>query len=210
MFQITRSSISMKKDEVVLKSEFAKQVADLYHDMEEAYDQTAKALDFSCSGCPDNCCDSYFLHHTYTEWAYLWQGLKTMEGSQLQAITEKAAKYVIESEAALARGKRPIIMCPLNTDGLCSLYSYRLMICRLHGLPATFTRPDGQKLDFPGCFRCQEHISRDNSVAPLDRTQFFRGLVKLEIELLAQRRMTAPKVKLTIAQMIVKGPPTLT
>ena len=199
----------MKTDEVILKPEFSNQVADLYHDMEAAYDQTANALDFSCSGCPDNCCDSYFQHHTYAEWAYLWEGLKTLEDSQLQNITAKAAKYLHESEAAFARGQRPIIMCPLNTDGLCSLYSYRLMICRLHGVPATFTRPDGQKVAFPGCFRCQEHISPDNSVAPLDRTQFFRRLAALEMRLLGHRTMTAVRVKLTIAQMIVKGPPIL-
>jgi len=197
----------MKYDDLVLKPEFARRVAELYHDMETAYDQTAKALDFSCAGCPDNCCDSYFLHHTYTEWAYLWQGLNTLDESQLQNISEKAVNYVIESEAALARGERPIIMCPLNADGLCALYTHRLMICRLHGVPATFTRPDGQKLDFPGCFRCQEHVTTDSSVTPLDRTQFFRRLVELEIGLLGHRRMTAPKVKLTIAQMIVKGPP---
>ena len=64
----------MKTDEIVLTPEFAQQVADLYHDMESAYDRTAKSLDFSCSGCPDNCCDSFFLHHTNTEWAYLWHG----------------------------------------------------------------------------------------------------------------------------------------
>ena len=198
----------MKTAEIVLTPEFTRQMAELYHDMEAAYDQTAKALDFSCSGCPDNCCDSYFLHHTYAEWAFLWQGLKTLAESQLRKITAKAAKYVVESEAALARGERPITMCPLNTDGLCALYSYRLMICRLHGVPATFTRPDGQKLAFPGCFRCQEQTAVDNSIAPLDRTQFFRRLVGLELALLSGRK-TAPKVKLTIAQMVVKGPPEL-
>ena len=199
----------MKTAEVVLKHEVLKQVAELYQDMEAAYDQTAKTFDFSCSGCPDNCCDSYFLHHTYTEWAYLWYGLRTLEESQLQNISEKAVKCVVESEAALARGKRAIIMCPLNSDGRCSLYSYRLMLCRLHGVPATFTRPDGQKLDFPGCFRCQDHLAADHSVAPLDRTQFFKRLVGLEIGLLGHKRMTAPRVKLTIAQMIVTGPPEL-
>jgi len=199
----------MNNSAQILRPDFIRKVADLYHDMESAYDQTANALDFSCSGCPDNCCDSYFLHHTYTEWAYLWHGLERLEDSQLKNITEKATKYVIESEAALARGKRPVMICPLNEDGLCSLYSYRLMICRLHGVPAAFMRPDGHKLDFPGCFRCQEHISEGNSVAPMDRTLFFRRLVELELELLGQRRMTAPKVKLTIAQMIAKGPPEL-
>ena len=199
----------MKTAETVLTPEFAEQVADLYRDMETAYDRTVKELDFSCSGCPDNCCDSFFLHHTYTEWAYLWHGLKTLDDKLLHAISEKATNYVIESEACLAKGERPIIMCPLNADGLCTLYLYRMMICRLHGVPATFTRPDGQQLHFPGCFRCQENNSTENSPAPLDRTQFFQRMVNLEIKLLETRRMTAPKVKLTIAQMIVKGPPIL-
>lgn len=199
----------MKKDEAVLTPEFARQVADLYRDIEAAYDETAKALDFSCSGCPDNCCDSYFLHHTYTEWAYLWQGLKTLGTDRLRDIADRAAQYVTKSETAIARGVRPAIMCPLNEAGLCSLYPYRLMICRLHGVPATFTRPDGQKMNFPGCFRCQELMPADSATAPMDRTRFFRRMVELEIELLGPRRLTAPKVKLTIAQMIVKGPPEL-
>lgn len=199
----------MNRDKIVLKPESVEQVAELYRDMETAYDHTAKVLGFSCSGCPDNCCDSYFLHHTYTEWAYLWQGLNALQDSQLRNITEKAGSYVVESEAALASGERPMIMCPLNSGGLCVLYSHRMMICRLHGIPATFTRPDGQKPDFPGCFRCQEQFSGESTDAPLDRTQFFKRLVELEVGLLVHRRMTAPRVKLTIAQMIVKGPPVL-
>ena len=198
----------MKTDEIVLTPEFAGQVADLYRDMESAYDRTAKELDFSCTGCPDNCCDSYFLHHTYTEWAYLWHGLKKLDENLLKSITEKATHYVIESKASLAKEERPIIMCPLNSEGLCTLYSYRMMICRLHGVPATFTRPDGKQQNFPGCFRCQE-INAAEKAAPMDRTQFFQRLVDLEIKLLGNRRMTAPRVKLTIAQMIVKGPPVL-
>jgi len=199
----------MRTGEIMLTPEFAKQVADLYSDMETAYDRAAKNLVFSCSGCPDNCCDSFFLHYTYTEWAYLWHGLKTLNEKQLEAITEKATRYVIESEASLAKGERPVIMCPLNTEGLCALYLYRLMICRLHGVPATFIRPDGQQIHSPGCFRYQENISTENSPAPLDRTQFFKRLVNLELELLGNKRRSAPKVKLTIAQMIVKGPPKL-
>ena len=197
----------MKINAMALTSEFAEKAANLYHDMEVAYDRTAKDLDFSCSGCPDNCCDSFFLHYTYTEWAYLWHGLKTLDDNMLKTITEKASAYVIESEASLEKGERPIIMCPLNSEGLCALYPYRMMICRLHGVPTTFTKPDTQQLHFPGCYRCQEHISTKNALAPLDRTQFFQRLVNLEIELLGNRKRTAPKIKLTIAQMIVKGPP---
>ena len=198
----------MKTNKLEFTPEFLEQVAGLYRDMEDAYDRNAKQLDFSCIGCPDNCCDSFFLHHTYTEWAYLWHGLNKLEKKLLKSITEKASDYVVESEAFLARAERPMIMCPLNAEGLCTLYSYRMMICRLHGVPATFRRPDGKQQKFPGCFRCQE-ITASKKVEPMDRTEFFRRLVNLEIKLLGSRRMTAPRVKLTIAQMIVMGPPAL-
>ena len=199
----------MKATELELTSDLVRAVADLYRDMEAAYDNTAEALGFSCSGCPDNCCDSYFLHHTYTEWAYLWHGLKTIDADRLQAIQKKASEYVVGAESSLARGERPTIMCPLNSEGLCSLYPFRMMICRLHGVPTTFTRPDGKRMNFPGCFRCQEQNPGQKNITPLDRTGFFQRLVNLELGLLGHRRPTAPRVKLTIAQMIVKGPPSL-
>ena len=55
--------------------DLSKKIADLYRRMEEAYDKVAVSLNFSCAGCPDNCCDSFFQHHTYIEWAFLWEGL---------------------------------------------------------------------------------------------------------------------------------------
>lgn len=200
----------MNTNEIVLLPEFAQKVADLYAAMEEAYDRTAEDLDFSCSGCPDNCCDSYFQHHTYTEWAYLWEGLNELAADRLESILAKAGEYVSLSETSLAQGERPMRMCPLNEAGMCTLYLYRMMICRLHGVPATFTRPDGQQIHSPGCFRYQENIAAKNFPTPLDRSQFFQRLVNLELELLGNKRPTAPRVKLTIAQMIVKGPPKLT
>jgi len=199
----------MNTDEGVLLPEFSQKVATLYTEMEEAYDGTAQTINLTCMDCPDNCCDSYFLHHTYTEWAYLWEGLNELAAHRLEVILAKAGEYVLQSETVLARGKRPIIMCPLNEDGLCAIYSHRMMICRLHGVPSTFTRPDGHTLQFPGCFRCQE-ITRDKTpAAPMDRTEFFRRLVELELELLGKYRATGPKVKLTLARMIVQGPPRL-
>ncbi len=102
-----------------------------------------------------------------------------------------------------------MLMCPLNDDGLCTIYPHRLMICRLHGVPSTFTRPDGQAMQFPGCFRCQEITGDKPPAASMDRTDFFRQLVELELELLGSKRASAPKIKVALAQMIVNGPPRL-
>jgi hypothetical protein len=85
------------------------------------------------------------------------------------------------------------------------------MICRTHGVPATLTRPDGQLLRFPGCFRCQEIVSRaypvETDAPAMDRTILYQRLAQLESRFLGDRRSQFPKVKLTIAEMIVNGPP---
>jgi hypothetical protein len=185
-------------------------IGDLFHRMEEAYDQVAEKLSFSCKGCPDNCCDSYFQHHTYLEWAYLWQGMEQFGEEKREEIEKKAADCVLAVERALAHGERPQVMCPLNESGLCILYAHRLMICRMHGVPSAMVRPDGKRLVFPGCFRCQEEVAGHKEGVPeVDRTAFYRQLVDLEHELLGHRRHYLPRVKMTIAQMLVKGPPEL-
>ncbi len=194
---------------VKFNEDIIRKIAELYQDMEEKYDEVACRLDFSCNGCPDNCCDSYFLHHTYTEWAYLWEGLKELAPEKLEEIKKRAIEIISASERMLSQGERPTLMCPLNDNGLCALYKHRLMICRLHGVPSAMTRPDGKKITFPGCFRCQKIVG-DNETAHLDRTRMYQRLVELEMEWLGPKRTILPKLKLTIAQMIVKGAPHLT
>lgn len=193
----------------ILSSQFAAKIADLYSRMEQAYDLVAQQLDFTCQGCPDNCCDSYFLHHTYAEWAYLWVGLMEFEPERRKGIEIRAAGYAAACEAALARGERPQLMCPLNEKGRCSLYLHRLMICRMHGVPASLTFPNGKVQKFPGCFRCQEIVGDRQAVLTVERASLFRELVALEQELLGEKQGQLPKLKKTIAEMILAGPPGL-
>jgi len=193
----------------LISAELSKKIANLYARMESAYDEVAGDLEFSCTGCSDNCCDSFFMHHTYLEWAYLWVGLRQLTPERLTAIEKRARQYVLESERLLGRGERPQLMCPLNEKGLCTLYAHRLMICRMHGVPSRMTRPDGQIMEFPGCFRCQELVASRERVAAVDRTGLYQELAGMERELLSRQRRMLPRIKLTIAQMIVKGPPPL-
>lgn len=193
----------------ILQPQFGAKIADLYSRMEKAYDIVARQLDFTCQGCPDNCCDSYFLHHTYVEWSYLWEGLMALEPACRQAIENRAADYAAACEAALARDERPQLMCPLNEEGRCSLYLHRLMICRMHGVPSSLTFPNGQTKKFPGCFRCQEIVAGRPAVPSVERASLFRELVALEQELLGNRQGELPKIKKTIADMILLGPPRL-
>ena len=184
-------------------------LTELYSEMQEAYDKVALLLDFSCDGCPDNCCDSYFQHYTYIEWAYLMEGFDALPEDERHRYRKRAQEYIVASEKALAAGERPEVMCPLNDDGRCGLYGHRLLICRLHGVPGGFTLPSGDKRAFPGCDRCQE-LNRDKpNTTALDRTLFFRKMAALEDEFIGRSRMSVPKVKMTIAEMLLRGAPKL-
>jgi len=197
--------------EILLPPSLSTRLADIYQAMEKQYESVAREIGLTCSGCPDNCCDSYFLHYTYSEWAYLWQGIRALGDEARTRLVTRSRQYVEQSTRLVSSGQRPQLMCPLNEEGRCSLYAHRLMICRLHGIPASMTRPDGRTLRFPGCFRCQEIVQekydREQDVPGMDRTDLLGKIAALESDLLGGRRHLYPKVKRTIAAMIADGPP---
>lgn len=195
--------------EITLSQQLSARMADVYEVIQSEYDLVARKIGLTCSGCPDNCCDSYFLHYTYAEWAYLWEGLRTVNHETREDITARARQYLEECRRALSGGRLPQHMCPLNDDGRCTLYTHRMMICRLHGIPAVMTRPDGRILRFPGCFRCQEIVgpTPPEDLPTMDRTGILQEMAAIESELLGGKRHLYPKVKRTIAEMIVDGPP---
>jgi hypothetical protein len=197
--------------EIILPPELLNNLVEIYREMETRYDSTARAIGLTCAGCPDNCCDSYFLHYTYAEWAYLWVGLRTLDNELLDRVVQRSQDYIERGRTVSAGGQPPLRMCPLNEEGRCILYNYRLMICRLHGVPAAMTRPDGRSLRFPGCFRCQQIIQGkygpDRDAPFMNRTDLLARIAGLESDLLGGKRHLYPKVRGTIAEMIVDGPP---
>lgn len=177
----------------------------LYRRMQEGYDAACQGTGFTCSGCENNCCTSYFQHHTYVEWLYLMKGLDALPAERREAYMDRARHYVYEAHGALARGEKPSAMCPLNDDGLCGLYTHRLMICRLHGVPHLLAGRDGRAARYPGCHR----FPAGSQAAPLDRTPLYRDLARLEMDLLGKRIRALPKVNLTLAEMMVQGAPSI-
>jgi hypothetical protein len=97
-------------------------------------------------------------------------------------------------------------MCPLNDDGLCGLYGHRLMICRLHGVPNVLIGSMGVR-EFPGCGPCQRLTAEGKGGKAMDRTPLLRRLAALEMELWGSRPGRPPKVDMTLAEMILAGPP---
>ena len=170
--------------------------------MDEAYSEVAEARGFFCSGCEDNCCRSRFYHHTYLELFYLRHGWETLDRNTRTAVRVRA-EDVCRQKAADASGRHePRQMCPLNDSGLCVLYPYRPMICRLHGIPHLLRRPDGRKVLGPGCDAFNRQCGSRTDVV-LERTPHYAALAGLEQEF---RRAAGlgDKMKLTVAGMILR------
>lgn len=181
-------------------------LAVLYNDMDAAYRTAAGAIGLDCAGCAENCCYSYFQHHTLAEWLYLHKGLAALPEDRREDYAARARAYVETAREALSRGETPYIMCPVNDDGLCGLYGHRLMICRLHGVPNALIGGTGVR-EFPGCGPCQRITAERSDYKIMDRTPMLRRLAGLEMELWGNKPGRPPKVDMTLAEMIVAGPP---
>ncbi len=190
------------------KATFRK-LAAIYKRMVTAYDKHAKVIGLSCNDCTDNCCLSYFQHHTYVEWAYLWKGLQALSEDTRTEFIKRAEHYVARASRELAEGISPRIMCPVNVNGLCGIYEHRLMICRMHGVPNIIVKPNGQAVQFAGCWKTQELAQEMDNAPILDRTPLYLDLVKLELEFVGPKLRSLPKVDLTLAEMLLAGPPEL-
>lgn len=197
-----------KKNAPAGKTSLFSRLAGLYGRMHAAYQATARQAGLSCLNCPTNCCTSYFRHHTYVEWAYLWRGLNELAPDRRQSLIRRAKDYIEQAARSAAHNAAPSAMCPLNEEGLCVLYAHRLMICRLHGTRNIFTLPDGRIRAFSGCARFTALPCAEGPDCPaLDRTPFYRELAQLEMEFHQRAGRSLPRVDLTLAEMIVMGAP---
>jgi len=193
-----------------LKNPVLRRLRELYAHMDAAYAASAQAIGLSCQGCADSCCETLFRHHTYVEWVELAQGFAALPPARQAEMREQAESYLRIHQNALP-GTRPRVPCPASVmaEGslVCGLYEHRPMVCRLHGVPNVLVRPGGQQSAFPGCDRAQ-NLAKTCEPALLDRTPLLSELARLEMDLLGQGRMgRLPRVDLTIAEMLLMGPP---
>lgn len=190
------------------------ELEDIYAALQRGYGEVAEKLALSCDQCDDNCCDSWFRHHSHVEWLYLREGLATLDHDRRLLLRRRATDYLLACAAAQQRGERPQVPCPLLENNRCTLYQHRLLVCRTHGVPARIKQPDGRLLRFPGCHRCQQLIREQfplgEEFAPTtNRTPMLMRLAKLENDVLYNKRHLLPKVNKTIAEMILEEPPEL-
>lgn len=177
----------------------------LYLRMGREYEAVAGPLGLTCRGCRV-CCESFFRHHTWLEWAHLRMGLDRLEQGKRREFEGRAAAYLRLADGALGRGEMPRLLCPLNENGLCGLYEFRPMICRLHGVPTSTVRPDGRVQAFPGCDRAQDLAAGREGLPVLNRTELYRVLAALEQDFAGPRLRIRPRPDLTIAGMVASVP----
>jgi len=180
-------------------------LADLFDRMEAAYDRVAADYGFQCKGCEDNCCLTLFFHHTLLEYLYLYRGYVQLPAEERDRLHQAALQVNRELARSQENGETVRIMCPLNRDGSCTLYHYRPMICRLHGIPNEMRRPAGEApTRGPGCGDFDRQCG-DHPYIPFDRTPLYMEMAQLE-KALREELSFNEKTRLTVAQMIAGFP----
>lgn len=179
---------------------FLERLLRIYAAMDQKYQEAAEHYNFHCTGCEDSCCFTRFFHHTLLEYLYLYEGFKTFDREQQKKIIQKASDVCRKTISAAEKGQTVRLMCPLNSEGLCLLYAFRPMICRLHGIPHELQQPGMKSMVAPGCEAFTKRCSQ-KKYFKLDRTPFYIEMAALEKELKQAAGMTK-KIKLTVADMI--------
>ncbi|MFO7963909.1 MAG: hypothetical protein R6U50_08310 [Desulfobacterales bacterium] len=180
-------------------SEFRGRLERIYTEMDDRYHAVANVYGFTCGGCAESCCETLFYHHTHMEYVYLLEGFFSLDPDLQSRILQKAIackRKRTESDHTAVR-----IMCPLNRDGLCLIYSHRPMICRLHGLPHELCRPGRPVSYAPGCDAFYRQCG-DRAYAPFDRTPFYRQMAQVENDLRRSAGLYG-KFKMDISAMLI-------
>ena len=170
----------------------------LYSLMDQTFEKIAAGYDFQCDNCKDNCCRSLFFHHSYIEQAYFLHGFNRLDPDRKQIILSRATDYCQKTFIQDAEITSMKIMCPVNEHGRCLLYSYRPMICRLHGLPHELAMPGSTPVRGPGC---DAGLFDNKPYIQLDRTPFYRQMAQIEMAF-RQKENKSGKIKQTVAQML--------
>lgn len=176
------------------------EIRNLYAAMDEAYAEAAARAGFACAGCDDNCCMTWFHHHTLAEILYLREGFYAL-GPEARKTAGENARMVLDLKAAHSGSTEPFrAWCPLCAQGRCRVYENRPMTCRLHGTSWRMTYPGGTVHQGPGCGEFEKAAS-ESGAAPLDRTPFYRRLALLERGLRGILGENS-RIKLTIAEIV--------
>jgi Fe-S-cluster containining protein len=172
----------------------------IYKSMDEKYNDAANHYGFCCGGCEENCCLTRFYHHTFAEYLYLHKGVETLGLGIRAEIRERAVSVCMKTAELDRAGLAVRLLCPLNYEGMCVLYEYRPMICRLHGLPHEIIIPGSGKKTGPGCGEFNARCG-GKEYLKFDRTPFYTQMAGLEKDF-KEAFGISERIKMTVAQML--------
>ncbi|MBA3037631.1 MAG: hypothetical protein FP814_14205 [Desulfobacterium sp.] len=172
----------------------------IYKTMDDQYNELSRYYGFCCTGCDDNCCFTRFYHHTFAEYLYIKKGLETLDPENRKEIKEKAFSICRQTSELDQSGLQVHLLCPLNYGGMCVLYAYRPMICRLHGLPHELVLPGREKRLSPGCDEFESQCGTKGYVE-FDRTPFYASMAELERDI-KKALDISERIKMTVAEML--------
>jgi len=184
-----------------LLTAFLERLRDIFSAMDRDYNRATEYYQFQCDGCTDNCCLTRFYHHTYLEFFYLRWGFEKLDSRKKGAILSKAEEVCRDTARADEKEMPVRLMCPLNYDSLCTLYPFRPMICRMHGIPHELQKPGQKVIQRPGCSTFDDRCSH-KPYYKFDRTPFYLAMAKLENEFKQVAGLDG-RIKMTVADMIL-------
>jgi Fe-S-cluster containining protein len=178
------------------------QLERLFRRMDDQYHKAAQQYGFHCTGCDENCCFTLFYHHTLLECLYLYTGYCKLENDVRTALQQSAIEYETSQQLVESRKDQTLRrICPLNINGLCILYEYRPMICRLHGIPYVLRSQKHHIVRGPGC-KVFDQLGHRPSAMFFDRTPLYATMAELENEA-RQNFDFKNRIKMTIAQILM-------
>lgn len=173
----------------------------LYRLIDSAYQEAAEGVGFSCRGCDGVvCCTVDLLVHTYAEMLYLRRGFNSLDTARQQQVLARSRAMILAKKNDPYSDSYRNAPCALNFDGMCGLYEFRPMICRLAGIPHAISRPDGTVLEGGGCVRYEREIRSLHPHVRIDRTEFYRQMAEIEID--AVRAVGRRSASRTVAETL--------
>jgi hypothetical protein len=136
---------------------------------------------------------------------YLRWGFNTLETSRQLEILGRARSIIQAKEDDPRGDSYRNAVCVLNFDGMCALYEFRPMICRLAGIPHSIGRPDGRTVESGGCVRYERDILPQHPGLKLDRTLFYRRMAEIEMD--SVRAFGKRTISRTIAETLGREDP---
>lgn len=183
--------------------ELIPRLSELYRKIDSTYGAVVGEAGFSCGGCDGvKCCTVDLSLHTLIEMLYLRRGFKTLEPLRQSDILRKCREMVNSKQDDPWGDAYRSAVCALNSGGLCSLYEYRPMICRLAGVPHFFARPDGTTTHSGGCSRYETEVRLTHPELRIDRTTFYREMAVIEMDVV--RSLGNRTKSRTVAETLVE------